>query len=1366
MFIDLDQFESIRRPTIRPKPWMAQKRLIRVTAEMLPEVIDECIRSKRYALDLETTGLDSRVYDGHTIDRIAGACLSPDGVSGYYIPVLHPNHMEHCVPFSLFASEMRRLIASGAVAIFHNAKFDQEFLQFCGGDPIGEWDDPKKWEDTLILAYLRNNRERNKGLKHLSKVELSMEMIELEELFAGEDTEDLNFGTLDPTWEPAIWYAASDAICTFLLHDHLRDAALKPTPEGLPSQESLYFIEKLCVAATRWMERNRIPIDRDKVVELIRVGQREWLPALSEVYTEASKALGRDVTPGYFRLLAGADARFTFDPEDVDIGIMSSVERARAEASRQNMDPTDVDAKGKHRVRTIPKSVPHLIDRKLLETVEFPTTYDVLVPDQLGLLLRELGVQGLNVTEKSGQVKTSKDELDRVLEEAGDEFPYIKKVKRFREVAKAIASNLRPLYEATDPRRSPDRRIRINFEGFKTDTGRFSTPQERDGRGWTGRTNWNLQSIPSGRGDIPECMKRLREVVRAEEGKLLVAVDFSGQELRVVTNFSREPLWEAEFFRCAKCGHLFDRGATVPPPPDAPPPFCPECGSDSIGDLHTLTAIALYGADVKDSPEFKEKRNASKGVNFSLCYGGGGMAVVRSAGVSKDEGWRIKRQFDTTYKGLSGWWARQHEFARKTKHVLTAFNRRCPLPDIDSADGGFRSKAERNAVNAPIQGCLHPDGRVPTDRGLLRVEDLYKRAAEGGPTRFNVWTGKGWAEAQPILSGPKRLHETTLEDGGTLLTSPEHLFRVWDSKQRNFVWVRQHDLVEGDWVARDPSALDLPTPTYTFSDKGRSHNAHGFSFDGNHPVLWELLGRLIGDGSLREDGLIVHVGEAPAVLAREATACGYTARGHAQDFAFRVSEALGLDVKVVEKQRDEADTRKNTWQVQVWNSAFVRFCVDVLGLKIASCLQKEFPTAVWKESVAHRAAFLRGYMDADGGITPNLDLVGLRSANPKLLREAYLLFRSVGVRASCRLRSQFVSVLDRHAFRKVIGFSVPYKAARLAKMKANPQTDRNTRLPPDVVQMIGHDLRGCPGYTALPRARKSAVLRLTVGSGSKAQCLQLTSECGVPWLGEHLESALAYDYSRVVSKRDTGETVTMYDVEVFDEDHAFACDGVIVHNTGADLMKYSMGLLYRECKKRGWLRKLKPIITMHDEIVFEIDEDIFSEAIDVAVDVMLKKTISRLAWRVPLTCDIEAGRNWTVPWNITKIRYGKKELPKELEKLLPGLAAQPTAEKALAPSPETSARPPVETNAHSSTETPPQPIIPTLPKGADFVHVVRSSELSLQSLIHVAKVIHRCRGKGDHRLRVVTETGESLWDGEDVFVNASEAAVWFNHVEG
>lgn len=715
----MDQLGGLDRPDIKQHPWMVAYRMERVTPKTLSRVIDECIASKLYALDLETTGLDNRVFWSDTgkpsipYAQIVGYCLSPDGKVGYYIPVRHADesgerHEANLDP-EVVANEMRRLVNSEAVAIFHNGKFDQEFLQFGEGEPIGEWDDASQWEDTLILAYLRDSRARNKGLKHLAAAECDMTMIELEELFSADQKREmgagnLNFSLLDPEWEPTTWYAASDAICTYHLFKILHPQVMDPAPIG-DSQATIYRIEKMCLAATRWMERNRINIDRAKVEELIFLGQQEWFESLAEVYVGASELLGRDIRPGWFRLMQGESGGTRFDPHVMNPNYMDVREEAKKQASLLRIDPTITDAKGKEKIRTIPKQVPHLTDKRKKETVEFFEVYDVTIPSELGLMLRELGVEGLQATEASGQVKTSKDELQRVIEDAADTFPFMGKVRRFRETAKALGSNLFPIFHDTDPHQKygggngvcPDGTIKVGFNGFKVDTGRFATPQPRSGE-FQGQVRWNLHSIPATYDKTkPACMLRMREAIRARPGFIMFAIDYAGVELRIVTNLSREPLWLDEFFHCSGCDHRFERN-------ELPPHFCPKCGSDKIGDLHTLTALSIYGEHIAGTKEFKAKRQASKSLNFAMCYGGGGSAAMRAVQVDRDEGWRIKRQFDGTYKGLQKWWDQQHAFARRYKFVTTAFGRRYPLPDIDHEMGGFRSKAERNAVNGPVQG--------------------------------------------------------------------------------------------------------------------------------------------------------------------------------------------------------------------------------------------------------------------------------------------------------------------------------------------------------------------------------------------------------------------------------------------------------------------------------------------------------------------------------------------------------------------------------------------------------------------------------------------------------------------------------------
>ena len=678
-----DQLQEMEKPVVEKKLWMDSVTMSVATVEDLDRIVDECIESGLYGLDLETTGLDARVFyseDGsaYTNDKIVGYCIAPNEDTGYYIPVRH-KESEANVPPRLVAEAMKKLVESDAVAVFHNGKFDQEFLQHDDYGPIGEWEDPKGWEDTLILAYLRNTRERNKGLKALSKNELGLEMIELKELFPPEKKRQgfFDFSTLDPTWPPCVWYAAADALCTLRLF-HVLHSTVMERDEHNKSQQTIYALEKGCVAATRWMERCRIHIDREKVEELIRLGQQEWMDCLREVYTDAEGLLGRDVRPGWFRVMDGeGDAALKFDPGVVRPSYMEVREKA-------NQVPFEAPA-------SLTKSVPSLVNAKMQESVVFPSIYDVTIPANLGLMMRELNVQGLRPTEKSGQVKTSKDELERVLDNAGDQFPFMAKVKRFREVAKGLSSNLFPVWLDTSPSRAPDGCIWVGFNGHKVDTGRFSTPTPRKGA-FHGQVRWNLHSIPATYDKSkPSCLLRMRECLTARPGRILFAIDYSGVELRIVTNISGEPKWVEEFFRCSSCDERFPQGVL-------PPPFCPECGSDKIGDIHTLTALAIYGESSK------QQRQNAKALNFAMCYGGGGLAAQRAVGVGKEEGHRIKRQFDKTYTGLRAWWKEQHKKAKKQKYVTTAFGRKYPLPDIDHEMGGFRSKAERNSVNGPVQG--------------------------------------------------------------------------------------------------------------------------------------------------------------------------------------------------------------------------------------------------------------------------------------------------------------------------------------------------------------------------------------------------------------------------------------------------------------------------------------------------------------------------------------------------------------------------------------------------------------------------------------------------------------------------------------
>jgi len=677
-------------PSIPPKSWMKDKHMELVTVHTIRGVVDRCIASGRYAHDLETTGLDNRVFDNRTRDHIVGHCLSPDGKSGYYIPVRHLKGAHHNLPATLVEEEMRRLGDSSSVAVFFNAAFDQEFLDYPGSRSLGvKWDDIKKWEDMALHAYLFNPRDKNRNLKDLSRTHLGMEMIELKELFPKDYKGKLSFAELNPSDDAVLWYACSDAICTYELFGFF-DPKIKDQPGAL-------MIEKLCLPATRWMERNRVRIDATKVGELIKLGQEEYFDALIAVYDACEQKLGRSIEPTWMGLL-----RKDFDRTNLKFDILEQIDDLKKMAKlRRGLEEENIGP-------PIRKAI-----NGVLET--FPAVYDISSRQQLGRLLEELEVPGLTKTEKSGQVDTSAEVIEELVKDYGHAFPFLPLFSRMGELQKALGTYLTSLRDDV----GPDGTIRVRYRQTGTDTGRFTTPASKD-PSTDGGTKFPVHGTPATYDKSrPKCLLKIREAfIPRNSNSALVAIDFAGVELRIATNLSGEPKWYREFFRCSTCSMEFDRG-NGQDTPQPPPPYCPGCGSDRIGDLHTLTALVFYGEDRMKTKEGKELRQKAKTANFASVYGGGPKALMAATGCDENEAARQYDGFGKTYDVLGRWWTTTRSFGSSHGYVQTCFGRHYPVPDlrlpVDAKNcpdvfqrrdnKSLKSKAERNATNAPIQGA-------------------------------------------------------------------------------------------------------------------------------------------------------------------------------------------------------------------------------------------------------------------------------------------------------------------------------------------------------------------------------------------------------------------------------------------------------------------------------------------------------------------------------------------------------------------------------------------------------------------------------------------------------------------------------------
>lgn len=311
------QLLEITEETLK-RPWMATKTFRLITdPQELQDWADLVLeRTKLYrpcpsgellpvvAVDTETTGLDTRIVNGEINIDIAGICLSSDGVEGLYVPITH----EGCENMPrLAASRILQKLFDQSHLVFFNAKFDREVMRATMGIRFREF---PYFEDVQVFNFLLDPKAdidqgsgggmalAQGGLKALSKNHLDIEQVELAELVkvklkvknpetgkASTKTVHAPFN-LVPT-NLALWYAAGDAICTWLLWEKMYKKARKI--------EEPHEIDHELVDSLSWIERQRYTIDQTRLTKTIKWQQRK-LESLRQKMIELSGV--EDLNPG------------------------------------------------------------------------------------------------------------------------------------------------------------------------------------------------------------------------------------------------------------------------------------------------------------------------------------------------------------------------------------------------------------------------------------------------------------------------------------------------------------------------------------------------------------------------------------------------------------------------------------------------------------------------------------------------------------------------------------------------------------------------------------------------------------------------------------------------------------------------------------------------------------------------------------------------------------------------------------------------------------------------------------------------------------------------------------------------------------
>ena len=279
------------------------------------------------------------------------------------------------------------------------------------------------------------------------------------------------------------------------------------------------------------------------------------------------------------------------------------------------------------------------------------------IPDLNVNSSRQLGValfEKLRITAKPKRTKTKQYSTDEeYLTSLSERHPVVEMVLEYRAIKKLLSTYIEALPQLADPETG---RIHTSYNQAVTATGRLSS------------TNPNLQNIP-----IRTEQGRLirKAFVPSAEDRLILSADYSQVELRLMAHLSGDKAL-IEAFRHGE-------------------------------DIHTATASRLFGVALPDVTP--EQRRKAKTANFGIIYGISAFGLrQRMRNISMEEAKAIIDGYFAAYPQIREYMNRVIVEARDRGYVETLFGRRRYLPDIRSANATVRSLAERNAVNAPIQG--------------------------------------------------------------------------------------------------------------------------------------------------------------------------------------------------------------------------------------------------------------------------------------------------------------------------------------------------------------------------------------------------------------------------------------------------------------------------------------------------------------------------------------------------------------------------------------------------------------------------------------------------------------------------------------
>jgi DNA polymerase-1 len=276
------------------------------------------------------------------------------------------------------------------------------------------------------------------------------------------------------------------------------------------------------------------------------------------------------------------------------------------------------------------------------------TEFNISSPKQLGdILFIRLKLEDNARMTKTKQFITNEEILQRLIHK----HPIVEKVLEYRGLKKLLSTYVEALPALVSRKTG---RIHTSFNQAVAATGRLSS------------NNPNLQNIPV----RDERGREIRKAFIPEAGHIFLSADYSQIELRLMAHLSQDSSMIADFL--------------------------------SGNDIHAATAAKIFNVEIKDVT--REMRSRAKTANFGIIYGISSYGLSERLTIGRKEAKELIDGYFASYPGIKVYMDESIRKARERGFVTTMFGRKRYLPDINSRNQVVRGNAERNAINAPIQG--------------------------------------------------------------------------------------------------------------------------------------------------------------------------------------------------------------------------------------------------------------------------------------------------------------------------------------------------------------------------------------------------------------------------------------------------------------------------------------------------------------------------------------------------------------------------------------------------------------------------------------------------------------------------------------